>query len=212
MTLKKSNSTKKIGVYGGTFDPIHFGHLNLAIQLKEAHELEEVKFCPVRISPHKQHQQPTPIQYRLAMLRIALEGVPGCSITEVEVNRSGPSYTIDTLNDLMAEEQTSPQPRQLSLLLGDDAIPSFCRWHQPEAIAQLVPIYIGRRSLASLSDVEFPADPFLAETLKKGLTKTRMMEISSTEIRDRLHRGLYCGHLLPQKVLDFIYQQHLYFF
>lgn len=195
-----------IGIYGGTFDPIHFGHLNLAIEMLETHHLEAIWFCPVWISPHKQKQQPVSAKMRLEMVKLALEGVPHCKVLDVEVNRGGPSYTVETLRSL---NELFPN-QKFCLILGDDALPSFLRWHQPEEIVQRVPIFIGRRSSAPVSLDAVAGHPEIYHAIKRGLTETKVIDISSTEIRKRLSMGLYCGHLVPAKVLDYIYAHRLY--
>lgn len=199
-----------IGIYGGTFDPIHWGHLNLAIQIMEIHKLSEIWFCPVQISPHKLDQVPTPIEHRLEMLRIGLENVPNCRITDVEAKREGPSFTIDTLRSLVAEEKRSSSPNQFCLVMGDDSIPGFFQWHQPKEIVKLVPIFIGRRSILPVDIERLTGDPEICEALRRGMTKTRLFEISATDIRNRIKEGEYCGHLVPEKVLDYIYTHRLY--
>lgn len=191
-----------IGIFGGTFDPIHYGHINLALEMMEAHHLDEVWFCPANLNPLKLTAHPISVQHRLKMLQLALEDIPGCRINDIELKRPGPSYTIDTLRTLVAQEKS-----KFCLIIGDDAASHFPQWRDPAEIVKLVPVFIGRRSLESLPQM----DPAIYETLAKGATETRLMEISGTEIRQRLAQGLYCGHLLPAKVLDYIYANKLYF-
>lgn len=198
-----------IGIYGGTFDPIHWGHIALAVAMREIHQLEEVWFCPVWISPHK-NQHPTPAEERLAMLQLALEEIPHCYITDVEIKRPGPSYTINTLRTLKEEQQLLPEPKQFCFILGDDAVQSFCQWHQPEEIIKEVPIFIGRRTLIEPDLAQLIKDPLILKALQKGLTQTPLMEISATDIRCRLREGKYCGHLLPLKVIDYIKKHRVY--
>lgn len=196
-----------IGIYGGTFDPIHFGHLNLAIQIMEMHKLDEVWFCPVAISPHKLKDPPTPAQHRLEMVRLALLNIPRCYAIDIEVTREGPSYTIDTLR-LLHEQYPD---KQFCLILGDDAAPNFIHWHQPEEIIKSTPIFIGRRSPSPLNLEALTGSPAVHAALLRGVTHTKVFDISSTEIRKRIAAGLYCGHLVPAKVLDYIYGHHLYY-
>jgi nicotinate-nucleotide adenylyltransferase len=199
-----------IGIFGGTFDPIHFGHLSLAMDMLDKHQLEEVWFCPVGISPHKQESPPTAVEHRLKMLQIALEDIYEFKILDVETKRQGPSFTIDTLRDLFASERKQQQPREFCLILGDDALQNFCNWHQPEEIVKLVPVFIGRRALEPFKLEDAKMHPAVLKALTAGLTETRIMEISATEIRKRIAEGQYCGHLLPAKVLDYIYDNKLY--
>jgi len=198
---------KKIGIYGGTFDPIHFGHINLALELIEKKKVDEVWFCPVWINPHKTHDQPTSFEHRKNMLQLALKDVPLCSIIYTEEKRNGPSYTLETINDIL---KTASPDQQFSILLGDDAIPSFSKWHKPEEIIKLTKLCIGSRTNNLTILNELTGHPELCIAIKEGCTPTRIMEISSTDIRHRIAKGLYCGHLLPEKVLDYIYKNHLY--
>ncbi|HSX26018.1 MAG TPA: nicotinate (nicotinamide) nucleotide adenylyltransferase [Chlamydiales bacterium] len=188
---------KRIGFFGGSFDPIHFGHLNLAIQLFEIHKLDTVLFCPAYCSPFKTNAPPAAApERRLAMLQLAIEQIPHFQISPLELDRKGPSYTIDTLRSLQSEKTT------LHLLLSEDAAIHFDRWKDPEAILQLAPPLIGARRETK--------PPFPYPALSKGWTPTHIMDISSTEIRERLKKKLYCGHLIPAKALDYIHRHGLY--
>lgn len=204
----KTKSKKHVGIYGGTFDPPHLGHLNLAIQMREIHKLDEILFCPVQVNPHKQNQLTTPFEHRLEMLKLCLLDVPHCSITEIESEREGPSYTIDTLNILMSSE--AEDTPEYSLIMGDDAIPGFFRWHKPEEIVKRVPLLIGRRLWPPFDISTLTQDSAINDAIRRGMTNTRVVDICSTEIRQRISEGLYCGHLVPEKVLDYIYENALY--
>lgn len=196
-----------IGIYGGTFDPIHFGHLNMALELMELCQLEEVWFCPTRLSPHKQDNS-LPAFHRLEMLKLALNDISNFRILTLEIYREGPSYTIDTIKTLLKEEHLSTSARKLYLMLGEDHLPHFEKWHKVEEIIQLVPLLIAKRQGKSPSP--YSQKKVIKQAIEKGLQETGIMEISATNIRKRLKKGLYCGHLLPQKVLDYIYQNQLY--
>ena len=173
---------KKFGFYGGSFDPIHFGHLYLAIQLAEHHGLDHVFVCPSFCSPFKEEPVAS-ASHRFEMVRLAVEGIPHFSATPVEIERGGVSYTIDTIRSL--------PKAQYHLLLSDESAAHLDQWKESDELIRLAPPLIGSR-------------------LKKGFTKTQKMEISSTEIRDRLEKNLYCGHLVPSKALDYILQHRLY--
>ena len=195
---------KKVGFYGGTFDPIHFGHINLALEIASAHQLDEVLFCPAAINPHKQGVPPNiPLEHRLKITELGIDGIKHFKMTDIEVNRKGPSYTIDTL-----EELDSLSKNDYFLVLGDDALKGFTKWHRYRDILKLAPLLIGTRypHLAIQSE-----DPILNTAIQSGMTKIPIMEISSTEIRNRLKKNLYIRHLVPDKVVDYIYQNHLYY-
>jgi nicotinate-nucleotide adenylyltransferase len=200
---------KHIGLFGGTFDPIHCGHLNLAIELMEKKRLDEVWFIPAQINPHKVESNPTPMHQRLIMTQLAIQDIPKFHLKDLEKERPPPSYTIHTLRAFISEEAYSPAPNQFYLLMGEDSVPGFSRWYLPEEIVQLVPLLIGSRSGFSqyeLANYELS----LREAIQKGLTPTRLMDVSGTTIRERLSQGLYCGHLLSASVLQYIQKNQLY--
>lgn len=199
-----------IGIYGGTFDPFHFGHLNLAIEIQEKCHLEEIWFCPAQINPHKLHQNATPAEHRMAMLQIAVAEIPWAKVIDLEIKKPGPSFTVETLRALTEVERTSLNPRQLALILGDDAISGFFHWREPEEIVQLAALLIGRRLPEPLNLEMLQGSSAICAAIKRGMTETHLIDISATEIRQRLGKGLYCGHLVPEKVLDYISMHHLY--
>lgn len=188
---------KNIGLFGGSFDPIHFGHINLAIQLMEIHQLDEVIWMPAYCSPFKTSTPPKASpKDRAAMLKAALEKIPRFRISTLEVERNGPSYTIDTVRALSSENAS------LRLLLSEEAAAHFNQWKEAGELLRLAPPLIGGRRAG--------APPNLSDSLKKAFTPTRILEISSTEVRERLKKKLYCGHLIPAKALDYIHLHHLY--
>jgi len=184
---------RRIGLLGGTFNPIHFGHLNLAIEMQEKCTLDEVWMIPARLSPFKLEEPLISGEDRLEMVRLAIEGLPSFRVLDVELSRPPPSYTIDTLHLL----DTSAD--NFFLLLGEDAFAHFDKWKNHKEILQKVSLRVAKRKC---STQQVP----LAERVD-----TREMEISSTEVRERIKKRLYCGHLIPYKVLDYIYEHQLYF-
>lgn len=184
-----SHMTKTIGFFGGSFDPIHFGHINLALQLLELHRLDEVLVCPAFCSPFKSAKPPVASpEHRLAMLRLGLEGVPKFRITSLEIEREGPSFTIDTIHLLLEKERA-----QFRLLVSEETAAHFDRWKESAELLRLAPPLIGTR-----------------KTAEPGHPSTPIMDISSTDIRNRIAKGLYCGHLVPAKTLDYICKHLLY--
>lgn len=190
-----------IGFFGGTFDPPHLGHLNLAIAIREERYLDSVLFCPAAANPHKSVGPKASPAHRLAMLQLAVESIPGFSVLDWECKRPGPSYTSETLQHLAKEGRTN-----LRLILGADIALTLPHWHEPEAVIRLAPPLVGARPGFPLT---FPGGA-VGEALYGGVTYVPQMDISSTIIRHRLLHGLYCGHLLPQKVLDYIVLHRLY--
>jgi nicotinate-nucleotide adenylyltransferase len=209
---------KKIGILGGTFDPPHFGHIHLALSLLEAHALEEVWWIPVQVSPFKLDWQTVSAFHRIEMLKRALEPFPFFKWLEIETLEPGPSYTVETLRKLKARFPDA----SFFLLMGEDAAAHFEYWKEPREILHLATLLVGSRENPYLSEVEprskgqgmfrteFPFGPEIKSALQKGWTVIPRIEISATAIRNRLKNGLYCGHLMPAKVLDYIEQHQLY--
>lgn len=202
---------KKIGVYGGSFDPIHLGHLNLATEIMEAHQLDEVLFCPAAINPHKTHQNSVSATHRLNMIRLAIAHEPRFSVTEIEIARQGLSYTVDTLKELHALQNDREERSAFFLILGEDSARTLHRWHQPEVIISLAQPLVGSRIGKRDALEPFEGSPSMIRALNEGLTPTRVMEISGTEIRERLLDKKPCYHLLPGKVMDYIITNRIYY-
>ena len=183
---------QSIGIYGGTFDPIHHAHLILAREAREQLQLAEVVFVPAARSPHKLDAPPTPAAVRLEMLRAALAGEPFFSIDERELRRAAPSYTIDTI-----EELTRANPkRKLFYLIGSDNLPRLETWHRIDDLRQLAEfVVLDRSGNAAVSSYR---------------TIRRPIDISATEIRKRVAEGRSIRYLVPPAVEEIIHRHHLY--
>ncbi|MBN1915099.1 MAG: nicotinate (nicotinamide) nucleotide adenylyltransferase [Parachlamydiales bacterium] len=191
---------KMIGLYGGTFDPPHFGHINLAIELQEKAKLEEVWVFPAYQAPHKKKNMvKTEPYHRMEMAKLAFGEIPNFSLLDWEMTRQGVSYTIDTLKDL---HKKYGDTHLFRLMIAQDSFPSFFTWKDYEQIVVLAPPLIGCR--LGVGELESMG------ALQQYCMMTHTMEISSTQIRERLKNNLYVGHLLPRKVLDYIHLHHLY--
>lgn len=197
---------KKIGFLGGTFDPFHFGHLNLALEVLEKTEIEEIWICPTNLSPFKTEMPPIDIRHRIQMIQQAIQGIDSLVINESEAFNTAPSYTYNTLSNLC--DQYGLHPQEINLIISDDMLPSLHLWYQAQALLQKFPIIVGSR-LTPLTQRQ-AMNPFIEEKIKNSFLPIRCMEISSSEIRTRLKNKLYCGHLLPLKTLDYIYNYKLY--
>src|SRR5262245_45580112 len=126
---------ESVAFFGGSFDPIHLGHLHLAKALMKKKKLAEVWFCPARISPHKLDEPlPTPIEHRLNMVQLAVEDEPRFRVLDLEAKRKGPSYTVDTLEELAAQEKQRKVPRKLFLIITEELLPGFFHWKDPARI------------------------------------------------------------------------------
>ena len=196
---------KKIGLYGGTFDPIHNGHLNLVLDIKEAQGLDEMWLIPTGVNPFKINQTVASAQQRLEMTQLAAQDYPELSVSDIEIERKGISYAIDTLNELIPQYPDV----EFCVVIGDDAAAGFFKWKDIHQVIELVPIYVGRRSCQN-NLINLEGDSAVLEVLKRGYTETKILDISSTLIRQRIRNGLNCRPLLPPKVLDYIYKNHLY--
>ena len=187
-----SKPNEKIGLYGGSFDPIHNGHLILARDAMERLELDRVVFLPARISPHKLDRPPAPPEARSQMLAAAIADEPNFELDDCEIQREGPSFTIDTVQ---LYRKRFPGAR-LHYFIGDDNLPELETWKD---IAHL-------RELAQFVVLSRAGVPFLNEFP----TITRHIEISSTEIRNRIARGLSVRYMMPKPAFDLINTLGLY--
>ena len=191
------STKKKVGILGGSFDPIHFGHLNLAISLKEACALDEVLVVPAALSPFKGNAPPVvSAKHRYAMLEMVLAPLKTFRLIDWEVHIPGPSYTIDTVRKLSQDASI-----QLHLLIGEDHMASFHQWKDFEELVRQASPLIGSREVGMIS----PQHNLLGKRVHIPL-----FEISSTHVRMRLFEKKYCGHLVPAQALDYIQKNHLY--
>jgi len=184
-------------LFGGSFDPIHFGHLNLAIEIKEKLKLKKIVFCPTRISPFKQKNPPkTSPEDRFKMIKIAIKGIDGFDATNIEIKKDEVSYTINTLDEL--QEITR-------LIVSDDMLDTFHLWKDYKKILKRTSLIVGtRKNILERYENKYFSIP------KKCFIRTNIFEISSTDVRNRLKKRLYCNHLLPKEVLDYICKNGLY--
>ena len=201
---------EKIGLFGGSFNPIHLGHIHLAIDVLEKRGLDKILFCPAALNPHKmESKELIASEHRLEMLKLAIQDIPQFAVLENELLRPTPSYTIDTINELIASANADQATPHYFLIIGDDAVEKFHLWHQVHDLIKKVTVLVGVRSIKYLDGMT-TTDPLVEKALKKGFTQTRIFEVSSTEIRDRIASKKYCSHLVPPKVLDYIYRNSLY--
>jgi nicotinate-nucleotide adenylyltransferase len=199
-------SKKKVtGFLGGTFDPIHIGHLHLAFEAKERFSLDEVLFCPTFISPLKLQENPVVTSHhRLKMVSLAIEGIPGFSLLDYEMNQEKVTYTVDTIRFL----KTLKPESEYALILGEDHLNDFFKWKEVEELLKLVSLKIASREGVAQQSKHLPLSD--QQRLQEGFFKIPNLEISSTYLRARLALKKYCKHLIPPKVVDYIEQHRLY--
>lgn len=206
-------AARRVGILGGTFDPIHFGHLVIADQVREALELDRVVFIPAAMPPHKLEEQVTPAVERAAMVELAIAGNPGFSMCPIELERSGPSYTVDTLSELADEAARQGVDREFHFILSVEALALFKSWHEPARLLELArlavvarpgaPMPVGRRlgpllpgGAASMSRVE--------------CVETMLIPHSASDVRARVASGRSIRYLVPPAVEAYIRDHRLY--
>jgi nicotinate-nucleotide adenylyltransferase len=195
---------QEIGLMGGTFDPIHIGHLVIAERAMEQLHLDRVIFLPAGIPPHKQDDTHTKARHRLAMTRLAIADRLGFTVSDRDIRPDRPSYTVDLLRDLKAD---NPDAR-LTFIVGADSLRDFPTWHDPEGI-----IRIARLAVAGRPDVSTPESAFdEVEGLRDAVVKidVPLLDISATELRERLGRGLSVRYLVPDAVLAYIEEHRIF--
>ncbi len=196
-------SRRRVGFFGGTFDPIHLGHLNLALNVLEKHKLDQILFCPANFSPEKEGNLPTATkEQRKEMVEIAIKAIPDFSLLENELRREGPSYTIDTIKQLIAENPDT----DFFLILGDDIISGLPKWRGIHELLKLAPPIVGTRLRDEISHL--PTG--IRKVIEGGVSTIPLMEISSSDVRERLIQKKVCQHLVHAKVLDYIKEKKLY--
>lgn len=210
-----------IGVYGGTFDPIHYAHLRAAEEVAEQLALSEVRFVPARRPNLRGAPQATPEQ-RAHMVALAIAGNPAFVLERCELDRAGVSYTVDTLEQFRDALQPDAA---LALILGADAFARLASWSRWERLFELAHVAVVARPGAAIAPERWDAalqrawnarhapDPAALAQSPCGCivaAATRLLEISASEIRERLRRGASVRYLLPESVLDYIRSQSLY--
>ncbi len=186
-----SSDSRKIGIYGGTFDPVHHAHLILAREAREELGLEKVIFVPAAVSPFK-NAPAAPGEIRLKMLKRALEGEEGFVADDCDLRRPPPSYTFDTVTEIRSRETST----EFYYLIGEDNVDGLARWHRFSELEKLVQfVVLDRTGMA-------PPHPYPAIR--------RKIDISATDIRKRVASGRSIRYLVPQGVEEIIHQGNLY--
>jgi nicotinate-nucleotide adenylyltransferase len=200
--------TERIGIFGGTFDPPHLGHLILACEIRSQLKLDRLLWVLTPNPPHKQERAITALAHRLAMVRLAIEDNPFFELSRVEINREGPHYTVETLQILQEE---NPHAR-LIYLMGGDSLRNFPSWHRPKEIVELCyEIGVMRRpgDQIDLSELDRKIPTLRA---KLRYVDAPLLEIASSEIRHRAGAGLPIRYYLPEAVYAYIRAHGLYGF
>lgn len=198
---------QRIGIMGGTFDPIHIGHLITAESIRIACNLDKILFIPAGSPPHKQGRPVTEARHRYQMTVLATASNPSFSVSPMELERVGPSYTIDTVRMLAAKYGIGTD---LYCITGADAVKDLLTWKEVEHLLDLC-YFIAASRPGSIQGIDEVIDQ-LGEKGKSRILRqeTPQIDISATTIRNRLHQGLSIRYMVPEKVEEYIYKENLY--
>lgn len=197
--------TQRIGILGGTFDPPHVGHLILGEYSIDALDLTHLLFVPAADPPHKQDRAKTPVEHRLAMLKLAIKGNERFDLSRIDLDRPGPHYSLDTVKIVGAQFPSA----ELYFVMGGDSLRDLPKWHRPQELIALCKLAVMRRPGDNLN-------PGMHRAVLPGLEQrvvmmdTPVLEISSTEIINRLRQGKSVRYLVPDEVLAYIAEYGVY--
>ena len=196
----------RIGIFGGSFDPIHFGHLILAETCREAANLDAVWFVPTWVSPHKQSAPPASPQNRCEMIQLAISGHSGFSLETIEVDRQAVSFTVDTI-EALGQRHTG---HQFFLLMGADSLVDFPKWKQPDRILQWASLLVVQRHYEPAPNLEAIRTLTNTDGREDAVVPMPAIEISSSEIRDRIRTQRSIRYRTPRAVEKYIQTHGLY--
>lgn len=196
---------RRTGILGGTFDPVHLGHLLLAESAAEELRLDRLVFMPAGRPWRKAARAVTAAEHRLAMLRLAVRDNPGFEVSTVELDREGPSYTVDTLAALREAEPGA----ELFFIVGEDALADLPKWHAPARILELATIAVAARSAdgPNLREIERLMTGLVADAV---WLRMPIIEISATGVRERVRLGMSIRYRVPAPVEAYIREHGLY--
>ena len=197
-----------IGLLGGTFDPIHNGHLAIAAAVRSALDLDGIMFIPAGIPPHKPGQRITPGTDRRAMVALAIEGEPAFGLSTIELDRPGPSYAVDTLAELTRAGPMAGRP--LEFVLSAEAFAGFPTWRQPARILELARLAVVPRAGAGPVDEAWLDARIPGWRARVDFVEGPLVSVSASTIRDRVRAGLPIDGLVPPAVADYIHAHALY--
>lgn len=194
------------GVFGGTFDPVHVAHLAIAEAARDTFGLRRVLFVPAAQPPHKAGRPITAVEHRLAMVEAAVASNPGFEVSRVEVDRAGPSYTVDTLAAL---RDAVPEDR-LALMLSVESFRELPTWHEPARILGLADLIVAPRDGYDDADPSFLSRTFPGSTADAVFLDGPRIRLSASEIRERAAAGRSVRYLVPDAVATYIGDHSLY--
>jgi nicotinate-nucleotide adenylyltransferase len=190
-----------VGLFGGTFNPLHNAHIKVAKAALDQYELSGIVFIPNGIPPHKEQVLGVDKEARLEMVRLAVEAIPMFSVSRIEVDREGPSYTIDTIRALKED-----YPQGICFIVGADRLLKLDTWKEPHELLRSVPFIIAPRSGVSLD--LFDVSPFREAVIVP--LQMQDVNLSSSGLRERIQRGESIREWVPQSVAEYI-EEHKYY-
>jgi len=196
----------RIGVFGGTFDPIHHGHLVAAEEVWSELQLDRVLFVPAGTPPHKRDKAVTPVHHRLAMVELAIASNPHFALSRLDVDRPGPSYTVDTITLLRAE--LGPEV-EIFFIMGMDSLAEITTWHEPQRLARLCRLAVVDRPWYQVDMVALEAAiPGIVDRVI--LVHIPSLAIASSDLQQRVREGRPIKYQVPAAVEEYIYAHGLY--
>lgn len=202
-----AHSVNRLGVLGGSFDPVHMAHLLMAEAVREALMLDMVLFVPTRVQPLKQGQPVTHAEHRVRMLQFAIEDNPCFGISRVDVDRHGPSYTVDTVQ--LLREQWGGESLQMWFIVGSDALAGFPSWRDPLGILAQTRLAVVRRPGVAV-DMATLEERVPGLSAAVDFVDAPLVEISATDIRQRVAAGHSIRYRVPEAVREYIEANKLY--
>ncbi len=200
---------RALGILGGTFDPVHDGHLALAREALTELDLERVLFVPNADPPHKQHQAVTPAHHREAMVALALAAEPAFELSRIELERPGPSYTVDTVAELAVRSRAEGRPEPW-FVMSAEVLDDFAGWREPERILQLCRVAVAPRPGADPLDRRWVVEHHPGFEDRFAFLPGPELDIASTRIRERVAAGQPIDDRVPRVVVRYIEAQGLY--
>jgi nicotinate-nucleotide adenylyltransferase len=201
-----ASATRRIGILGGTFDPPHVGHLWLATLAADAFALDRVLFMPAARPPHKGGQRVTSAAHRLLMTRLAIAGNPLLELSVIEMERSGPSFTVDSIEELRRLYADA----ELFLIMAADSLAQIDTWREPDRLLALIGWIVGPRPGVPPPDARWLAERFGAAASRIHLLEGPALDVSASEIRARVAAGRAIRYLVPRAVEELIMDRRLY--
>jgi nicotinate-nucleotide adenylyltransferase len=197
----------RLGLFGGTFDPIHKGHIAVAETVLQKVNLAKIIFIPAGKPWLKEGSKITSAEHRLKMVELAISGIPHFEISSIEIERPGSTYTVDTLTELLLKNKIITE---LYVIMGQDSLEDFPRWKDPARLLQLCYLVVVPRPGYSLPNIQVMEKELPDLNRRLIMLSSPEIEISSSNIRQRIERGLPFEHLVPKSVGEYIKQNRLY--